>query len=121
MKDVGREQIVQVVKVIAEERLSARTVEQIGVKISQQIEEEKENVVQVFPQERGHHCNVELTDDFLVQWLIPQKCVLQQRVQDKKVMPQERLLERQVAEEIREVNMDIETARETQELLKTPA
>ena len=53
MKDDGQEQIVQMVKVVPPERPSERVVEQIGGCIPQQMEEETQNVVQIFPQERG--------------------------------------------------------------------
>ena len=117
MKDDGQEQIVQMVKVISPERPSERVVEEIGGCIPRQMEEETENVVQIFPQDRGQ--TLEEADDFLVQRFIPQDCVQEQMVQVDRAMPQERLLEQQVAKEIREVITYIVTAREeTLELLK---
>ena len=54
MKDEAQDQIVQVAKVVPPERPPERRRGAVGGYIPKQIEEEKRNVVQTFPQERGH-------------------------------------------------------------------
>ena len=115
MKDDGPEQIVQMVKVVPPERPSERVV----AVFLRRWRKRQTTWCKSFLRSAVKHWNVEQADDFLVQRFIPQDCVQEQMAQVDRVMPQERLLEQQVAKEIREVIMDVVTAREeTLELLK---